>query len=173
MRLNEIKPAPGSNRGHKRVGRGFGCHGKTAGRGHKGQKARSGGFHKVGFEGGQMPLQRRLPKRGFSSHKKGETAEVRLSDLQRITADAIDLAALKAAGVVPHPALRAKVILAGEIKRKVALKGLLVSKGARTAIEAAGGSVELPAPVQPSAQPKGKGGPAGRGPPAPAQAKGS
>jgi large subunit ribosomal protein L15 len=173
MRLNEIKPAPGSNRGHKRVGRGFGCHGKTAGRGHKGQKARSGGFHKVGFEGGQMPLQRRLPKRGFSSHKKGETAEVRLSDLQRITADAIDLAALKAAGVVPHPALRAKVILAGEIKRKVALKGLLVSKGARTAIEAAGGSVELPAPVQPSAQPKGKGGPAGRGTPAPAQAKGS
>jgi large subunit ribosomal protein L15 len=143
MKLNELKPAEGSNREHKRVGRGFGCHGKTAGRGHKGQKARSGGFHKVGFEGGQMPLQRRLPKRGFSSHKKGETAEVRLSDLQRITADAIDLAALKAAGVVPHPALRAKVILAGEIKRKVALKGLLVSKGARTAIEAAGGSIEV------------------------------
>lgn len=173
MRLNDIKPAPGSNRGRKRVGRGFGCHGKTAGRGHKGQKSRSGGYHKVGFEGGQMPLQRRVPKRGFNSHKKGETAEVRLSDLQAITADAIDLAVLKSAGVVPGPALRAKVILAGEIKRKVALKGLLVSKGARTAIEAAGGSVELPAPAQPSAQPKGKDGPAGRGKPAPAQAKGS
>ena len=173
MRLNDIKPAPGSNRGRKRVGRGFGCHGKTAGRGHKGQKSRSGGYHKVGFEGGQMPLQRRVPKRGFNSHKKGETAEVRLSDLQAITADAIDLAVLKSAGVVPGPALRAKVILAGEIKRKVALKGLLVSKGARTAIEAAGGSVELPAPGQPSAQPKGKDGPAGRGKPAPAQGKGS
>ena len=156
MRLNEIKPAPGSNRGHKRVGRGFGCHGKTAGRGHKGQKARSGGFHKVGFEGGQMPLQRRLPKRGFVSHKKDETAEVRLSDLQGIKADTIDLAVLKSAGVVSHPALRAKVILAGEIKRKVLLRGLLVSKGARVAIEAAGGSVEAPAPAQPSARLKGK-----------------
>ena len=101
MRLNDIKPAPGSNRGRKRVGRGFGCHGKTAGRGHKGQKSRSGGYHKVGFEGGQMQLQRRVPKRGFNSHKKGETAEVRLSDLQAITADAIDLAVLKSAGVVP------------------------------------------------------------------------
>jgi large subunit ribosomal protein L15 len=163
MRLNEIKPAPGSNRGRKRVGRGFGCHGKTAGRGHKGQKSRSGGYHKVGFEGGQMPLQRRVPKRGFNSHKKGETAEVRLSDLQRITADGIDLAVLKSAGVVPGPALRAKVILAGEIKRKVLLKGLLVTKGARAAIEAAGGSVELPAPEQPSAQPKRKGETAGAG----------
>ena len=171
MRLNEIKPAPGSNREHKRVGRGFGCHGKTAGRGHKGQKARSGGYHKVGFEGGQMPLQRRLPKRGFNSHKKGETAEVRLSDIQAIAADAIDLATLKAAGVVPQPALRAKVIVAGEIKRKVALKGLLVSKGARAAIEAAGGSVELPAPAQPTAAPKGKG-EAGSGKPAAERAKG-
>ena len=171
MRLNEIKPAPGSNREHKRVGRGFGCHGKTAGRGHKGQKARSGGYHKVGFEGGQMPLQPRLPKRGFNSHKKNETAEVRLSDLQAVVDESIDLAALKAAGVVPQPALRAKVILTGEIKRKVALKGVLVSKGARAAIEAAGGSVELPSPVQPVAAPKGKGDAAG-GKPARERAKG-
>jgi large subunit ribosomal protein L15 len=149
VKLNDIKPAPGSNRGHKRVGRGIGCHGKTAGRGHKGQKERSGGFHKVGFEGGQMPLQRRLPKRGFVSHKKDETAEVRLSDIQGIKSDTIDLAVLKSEGVVPHPALRAKVILAGEIKRKVALKGLLVSKGARAAIEAAGGSVEAPVAAEP------------------------
>jgi len=148
MKLNEIKPAPGSTHYKKRVGRGFGSHGKTAGRGHKGQKARSGGFHKIGFEGGQMPLQRRLPKRGFTSHKKDETAEVRLSDLQKIQADTIDLAVLKQAGVVPQPALRAKVILAGELKRKVALKGLAVSKGARAAIEAAGGNVELPALAQ-------------------------
>lgn len=173
MRLNDIKPAPGSSRGKKRVGRGFGCHGKTAGRGHKGQKSRAGGYHKVGFEGGQMPLQRRVPKRGFNSHRKGETAEVRLSDLQRVSAEAIDLAVLKSAGVVPGPALRAKVILAGEIKRKVALKGLLVSKGARAAIEAAGGSVELPTPEQPSAAPKGKDAPAGSGKPAGAQAKGN
>ena len=143
MRLNEIKPAPGSNKSKKRVGRGFGCHGKTAGRGHKGQKSRAGGYHKVGFEGGQMPLQRRLPKRGFVSLRQ-DTAEVRLSDLQKLGVDTIDLAALKAAGVVPSPSNRAKVILAGEIKRKVALKGLLVSKGARAAIEAAGGTVELP-----------------------------
>ena len=145
MRLNEIKPAPGARRGKKRVGRGFGCHGKTAGRGHKGQKSRAGGYHKVGFEGGQMPLQRRLPKRGFVSLSRGDTAEVRLSDLQKLGLDVIDLAALKAAGVVAISYLKAKVILAGEIKRKVALKGLLVSKGARSAIEAAGGSVELPA----------------------------
>ena len=167
MKLNEIKPAPGSNREHKRVGRGFGCHGKTAGRGHKGQKSRSGGYHKVGFEGGQMPLQRRVPKRGFNSHKKDETAEVRLSDLQRISDDAIDLAVLKSTGVVPQLALRAKVILAGSIKRRVALKGLLVSKGARAAIEAAGGSVEAPAPAQKPVAPKGKGGPAAGAKPAP------
>jgi len=170
MRLNEIKPAPGSNRGKKRVGRGFGCHGKTAGRGHKGQKSRSGGYHKVGFEGGQMPLQRRVPKRGFNSHKKNETAEVRLSDLQRISDDTIDLAVLKSTGVVPQLALRAKVFLAGEIKRKVALKGLLVTKGARAAIEAAGGSVEAPAPAQPPVAPKGKGGPAAGAKPAPGEA---
>jgi large subunit ribosomal protein L15 len=145
MRLNEIKPAAGARRGKKRVGRGFACHGKTAGRGHKGQKSRSGGFHKVGFEGGQMPLQRRLPKRGFNSLHRDSTAEVRLSDLQKMSAETIDLAALKEAGVVPAVIGRAKVILAGEIKRRIALKGLLVSRGARAAIEAAGGSVELPA----------------------------
>jgi large subunit ribosomal protein L15 len=146
MQLNNVKPAAGAKHSKKRVGRGIGSGlGKTAGRGHKGQKARAGGFHKVGFEGGQMPLQRRLPKRGFFSLKKGDTAEVRLNDLAQVEGDVIDLAALKAAGVVPHLALRAKVILAGEIQRKVALKGIGVSKGARAAIEAAGGSVEAPA----------------------------
>ena len=146
MQLNKMKPAAGSKHSKKRVGRGIGCGlGKTAGRGHKGQKARSGGFHKVGFEGGQMPLQRRLPKRGFMSLTATDTAEVRLGDLRKVAGDVIDLAALNAAGVVPHLALRAKVILAGEIQRKVALKGLLVSKGARAAVEAAGGSIEDPA----------------------------
>jgi large subunit ribosomal protein L15 len=146
MQLNKMKPAAGSKHSKKRVGRGIGCGlGKTAGRGHKGQKARAGGFHKVGFEGGQMPLQRRLPKRGFMSLTATDTAEVRLGDLQKVEGDLIDLAALKAAGVVPHLALRAKVILAGEIQRKVTLKGLGVSKGARAAVEAAGGSIELPA----------------------------
>ena len=144
MRLNAIKPATGSKHSRKRVGRGFGCHGKTAGRGHKGQKSRAGGFHKVGFEGGQMPLQRRLPKRGFVSLHRDDTVEVRLSDLQKMSVDAIDLAALKQAGVVPGTTLRVKVIRSGEISRRVALKGLPVSKGARAAIEAAGGSVELP-----------------------------
>jgi len=146
MQLNNVKPAAGSKHSKKRVGRGIGSGlGKTAGRGHKGQKARAGGFHKVGFEGGQMPLQRRLPKRGFVSLKKGDTAEVRLNDLQKMETEVIDLAALKAAGIVPHLALKAKVIRAGAIERKVALKGLLISKGAREAIEAAGGSVEAPA----------------------------
>jgi large subunit ribosomal protein L15 len=145
MQLNKVKPAAGAKHSKKRVGRGIGCGlGKTAGRGHKGQKARAGGFHKVGFEGGQMPLQRRLPKRGFISLTKSDTAEVRLSELQKVEGDVIDLVALKAAGVVPHLALRAKVILSGEITRKVALKGVAISKGARAAIEAAGGSVELP-----------------------------
>src|SRR5262245_26054094 len=175
MRLNEIKPARGSKHYKKRVGRGIGSGtGKTAGRGHKGQKERSGGYHKVGFEGGQMPLQRRLPKRGFNSHLRDETAEVRLSDLQRMSADVIDLAALKSAGVVAQPALRAKVILAGEIKRKVQLKGLLVSKGARAAIEAAGGDVEAP-PPQPPAKAPSKGKPeagAGKSGDAPAEAAG-
>jgi large subunit ribosomal protein L15 len=149
MQLNNVKPAAGSKHAKRRVGRGIGSGlGKTAGRGHKGQKARTGGYHKVGFEGGQMPLQRRLPKRGFFSLKKGDTAEVRLNDLQKLEADVIDLAALKAAGVVPHIALKAKVIRAGEIQRKIALKGIATSKGAREAIEAAGGSVEAP-PEQP------------------------
>ena len=146
MRLNQIKPAAGSRRDRKRVGRGIGCGlGKTAGRGHKGQKARAGGFHKIGFEGGQMPLQRRLPKRGFVSLGRNDTAEVRLSDLEKMKEETIDLAALKAAGVVPQLALGAKVIRSGDIKRKVALKGIAVSQGARAAIEGAGGSVEAPA----------------------------
>src|SRR5690349_1565747 len=114
MQLNTVKPAAGSKHSKKRVGRGIGSGlGKTAGRGHKGQKARAGGFHKVGFEGGQMPLQRRLPKRGFVSLKKGDTAEVRLNDLQKMDVEVVDLAALKAAGIVPHIALKAKVIRAG------------------------------------------------------------
>jgi large subunit ribosomal protein L15 len=160
MRLNAIKPAAGSKHYKKRPGRGIGSGlGKTSGRGHKGQKSRAGGFHKLGFEGGQMPLQRRVPKRGFVSHLRNDTAEVRLSDLRKVAAEVIDLAALKEAGVVPERALRAKVILAGELKRKVALKGLLVSKGARAAIEAAGGNVEAPAPAQPAGRlkPKAKG----------------
>jgi large subunit ribosomal protein L15 len=146
MKLNKIKPAAGAKHSKKRVGRGIGCGlGKTAGRGHKGQKARAGGFHKVGFEGGQMPLHRRLPKRGFQSLTAGDTAEVRLDTLQKIEADIIDVATLKKAGVVPRLATRVKVILAGEIQRKVALKGVLATKGARAAIEKAGGSVEQPA----------------------------
>ena len=143
MRLNQIKPAAGSKHAKKRVGRGIGSgSGKTAGRGHKGQKARSGGFHKVGFEGGQMPLHRRLPKRGFVSLTRGDTVEVRLSSLDKLPVEDIDMLVLKQAGVVPNAALAAKVILNGEIKRKVTLRGLLVTKGARAAIEKAGGSVE-------------------------------
>jgi large subunit ribosomal protein L15 len=142
MQLNTIKAALGAKHAKRRVGRGIGSGlGKTGGRGHKGQKSRSGGFHKVGFEGGQMPLQRRLPKRGFISLTKGDTAEVRLSDLEKMPVDAIDLLALKQAGVVRAGALSAKVFLCGEIKRAVKLQGLLVTKGARAAIEAAGGSV--------------------------------
>jgi len=142
MKLNELKPAAGSTHARKRVGRGIGSGlGKTAGRGHKGQKSRSGGFHKVGFEGGQMPLQRRLPKRGFRSMSAGDTAEVRLSDLERIGGGDVDLLALKAAGVVPQLALGAKVILSGAITRAVNLKGVGATKGAKAAIEAAGGSV--------------------------------
>lgn len=144
MQLNKMKPAAGAKHTKKRVGRGIGCgSGKTAGRGHKGQSSRAGGFHKVGFEGGQMPLQRRLPKRGFVSPLDGDTAEVLTSDLQGMKADIIDLTALKAEGVVSRLAQRAKVILSGEIKRKVSLKGVGISKGARAAVEAAGGSVEL------------------------------
>jgi large subunit ribosomal protein L15 len=142
MRLNDIKPAEGSKHPRKRVGRGIGSGlGKTAGRGHKGQKSRSGGFHKVGFEGGQMPLQRRLPKRGFKSLAAGTCGEVRLTDLEQMQGDEIDLLSLKAAGIVSHLSLSAKVILSGAIIRKVSLKGIGVSKGAKAAIEAAGGSV--------------------------------
>jgi large subunit ribosomal protein L15 len=142
VQLNQIQPAEGSKHSKRRVGRGIGCGlGKTCGRGHKGQKSRSGGFHKVGFEGGQMPLQRRLPKRGFVSLTRNDTAQVRLSDLENMPVDTIDLLALKQAGVVPAIALGAKVILAGEIKRAVKLQGLLLTKGARAAVEAAGGSI--------------------------------
>jgi large subunit ribosomal protein L15 len=142
MRLNTIKPAEGSKKPRRRVGRGIGSGlGKTAGRGHKGQKSRSGGFHKVGFEGGQMPLQRRLPKRGFVSLAKNDTAEVRLSDLARLPLADVDLLALKAAGVVPGLAKAAKVILSGKLDKAVKLTGVAVTKGARAAIEAAGGSV--------------------------------
>ena len=142
MQLNKIKPADGATHSKRRVGRGIGSGlGKTAGRGHKGQKSRSGGFHKVGFEGGQMPLQRRLPKRGFVSLTRNDTAQVRLSDLEKMPVDTIDLLALKQAGVVSARALSAKVVLAGEIKRAVKLQGLLLTKGARAAVEAAGGSI--------------------------------
>jgi large subunit ribosomal protein L15 len=151
MQLNTIKPAAGANRARRRVGRGIGSGlGKTAGRGHKGQKSRSGGFHKVGFEGGQMPLQRRLPKRGFNSLARGLAAEVRLSDLQRMTSTEVDLKALKDAGVVPEATEAVKVILSGKLERQVNLSGLRVTKGAKVAIEAAGGSiaaVEVKAPV--------------------------
>lgn len=141
MELNDIKPSEGSKHSKRRVGRGIGSGlGKTAGRGHKGQKSRSGGFHKVGFEGGQMPLQRRLPKRGFVSLTRNDTAEVRLSDLQALPVDTIDLLALKQAGIVPAIALGAKVILCGELTRAVTLQGLTATKGARAAVEAAGGS---------------------------------
>ncbi len=140
MELNTIKPAAGAKRPRRRVGRGIGSGlGKTAGRGHKGQKSRSGGFHKVGFEGGQMPLQRRLPKRGFASHRHSE--EVRLSDLATVSSDQIDIAALKAKGLVSIRALQVKVILSGELSRKINTIGLSVTKGARAAIEAAGGTV--------------------------------
>ncbi|MEO8977462.1 MAG: 50S ribosomal protein L15 [Casimicrobiaceae bacterium] len=142
MRLNTIKPAEGSKKPRRRVGRGIGSGlGKTAGRGHKGQKSRSGGFHKVGFEGGQMPFQRRLPKRGFVSLTKKDTAEVRLSELSRLPVTDIDLGALKSAGIVPASAKQAKVILNGKLDRAVKLTGVLATKGAKAAIEAAGGSV--------------------------------
>jgi large subunit ribosomal protein L15 len=143
MRLNTLKPAAGSKRPRRRVGRGIGSGlGKTAGRGHKGQKARTGGFHKVGFEGGQMPLQRRLPKRGFKSLSVGSTEQVRLSSLGGVEAEVIDILVLKQAGIVSATAVTAKVILKGQITRPLRLKGVLVTKGARTAIEAAGGTIE-------------------------------
>ena len=142
MELNTLKPAEGSKKSRRRVGRGIGSGlGKTAGRGHKGQKSRAGGYHKVGFEGGQMPLQRRLPKRGFVSLSRDDTAEVRLSDLARLPVAEVDLLALKAAGVVPAIAKSAKVIKSGKLDKAVKLTGIGVTKGAKAAIEAAGGSV--------------------------------
>lgn len=159
MFLNDIKPAPGSRKSRRRVGRGIGSgFGKTAGRGHKGQKARSGGYHKVGFEGGQMPLQRRLPKRGFTPLTRDTFAEIRLSDLERMKADTIDLAALKAEGVISRLKTEAKVVLSGKLTRKVTVKDMGVTKGARAAIEAAGGAIvdnrPKPEPKQP--EPKAK-----------------
>lgn len=142
MRLNNLKPAEGAKHASKRPGRGIGSGlGKTGGRGHKGQKSRAGGFHKVGFEGGQMPLQRRLPKRGFVSLTAGRNAEVRLSELDKLPVDDIDLLTLMQAGVIPSDSLSAKVILSGKLTRKVNLKGIGATKGAREAILAAGGSV--------------------------------
>jgi large subunit ribosomal protein L15 len=143
MRLNSIKPGPGSRRPRLRVGRGASAgQGKTCGRGVKGQRARKGGYHKVGFEGGQMPLQRRLPKVGFRSAMKAQRAEVRLHELALVEAPIIDLAALKGAGIVPAMAERAKVIASGELKKAVTLKGVGATKGARAAIAAAGGRIE-------------------------------
>jgi len=143
MRLNDIKPVAGSRRARLRVGRGASAgQGKTCGRGVKGQRARKGGYHKVGFEGGQMPLQRRMPKVGFRSKIKVTRAEVRLHELALIEAEVIDLAALKQAGIVPMGAAQAKVVLSGELKKAVTLKGLGATKGARAAITAAGGKFE-------------------------------
>jgi len=142
MELNNIQPAAGAKHAKRRVGRGIGSGlGKTAGRGHKGQKSRSGGFHKVGFEGGQMPLQRRLPKRGFKSLATPFKAEVRLSDLENLPVTEIDVLALKQAGIVHELARSVRVILSGSISKKVTLTGLAVTKGAKAAIEAAGGTV--------------------------------
>jgi len=142
MRLNNLKPASGSKSARHRVGRGIGSGwGKTAGRGHKGQKARAGGFHKVGFEGGQMPLHRRLPKRGFTSLSRRYVEVVRLGELQKLGADEVDLMVLKQAGVVSALAIDARVIKSGELSRKVSVRGIGVTKGAKAAIEAAGGTV--------------------------------
>ena len=142
MKLNTVEPAEGSRPAKKRLGRGIGSgFGKTCGRGHKGQKSRAGGFHKVGFEGGQMPLQRRLPKRGFKSLTNAFNVEVRLSELNSLPLEEVDLSTLKQANLITQHALSAKVVLSGEITRKVVLRGVGATVGARTAIEAAGGSV--------------------------------
>jgi large subunit ribosomal protein L15 len=143
MRLNTLKPAEGSKSTAKRVGRGIGSGlGKTAGRGHKGQKSRAGGFHKVGFEGGQMPLQRRLPKVGFNSVKAKVTAEVTLSELAKVEAEVVDMNALYAADILPRTKTRAKIIMSGEITKAVTVQGIKATKSAKAAIEAAGGKVE-------------------------------
>ena len=142
MQLNSIKPADGSQKDRRRVGRGIGSGlGKTAGRGHKGQKSRAGGYHKVGFEGGQMPMQRRLPKRGFKSHALQYTAQITLADLQKLALPEVDLLALKQAGLVADRIKTVKVIKSGELSAKVVLKGVGATAGAKAAIEAAGGSV--------------------------------
>jgi large subunit ribosomal protein L15 len=142
MKLNTISPAAGSTHSSKRPGRGIGSGlGKTGGRGHKGQKSRAGGFHKVGFEGGQMPMARRLPKRGFISLSRQFKHEVRLGDLDALPVDMVDMLVLKQAGLIPEMSRSAKIILAGELKRAISLSGLLVTKGAKAAIEAVGGSV--------------------------------
>ena len=143
MRLNDLKPAEGARKEGKRVGRGIGSgSGKTCGRGHKGQKSRSGGYHKVGFEGGQMPLQRRVPKVGFSSRVGRVTDEIRLHELNGLDVDVVDLAALKAANLVRKDVQHVKVMASGKIDKAVSLKGIRVTKGAREAIEAAGGKIE-------------------------------
>jgi large subunit ribosomal protein L15 len=142
MRLNSIKAPAGARSPRHRVGRGIGSGwGKTAGRGHKGQRARAGGYHKIGFEGGQMPLHRRLPKRGFKSRSRAFVVTIRLGDLERLKSETIDLAALKEAGLAPGLALAARIVRTGEIKRRITVKGVGVTAGARAAIEAAGGSV--------------------------------
>jgi len=158
MRLNNLKPAAGSKGARHRVGRGIGSGwGKTAGRGHKGQKARAGGFHKVGFEGGQMPLHRRLPKRGFTSLSRRYVEVVRLHELQKLGADEVDLMVLKQAGVVSALAVDARVIKSGELSRKISVRGIGVTKGAQAAIEAAGGTViETPKPSAEKAAVKAK-----------------
>jgi large subunit ribosomal protein L15 len=143
MRLNTLKPAPGAKRSRLRVGRGASAgQGKTSGRGVKGQRARKGGYHKIGFEGGQTPLDRRLPKFGFRSQMKMTRAEVRLSELAKVQGSVVDLEALKKANIIPMFAERAKIVLSGEITKAVTLKGVLATKGARAAIEAAGGTIE-------------------------------
>ena len=143
MYLNTLKPAEGARKNRKRVGRGIGCgSGKTCGRGHKGQRSRSGGYHKVGFEGGQMPLQRRVPKFGFQSRKAEKTAEIRLSELKKIEGDVVDMAALLAADIIHGGIERAKIILSGEVEKSVTVRGIRVTKGAKAAIEAAGGKIE-------------------------------
>ncbi len=142
MQLNDLSPAQGSKHAAHRVGRGAGSGwGKTAGRGHKGQKSRAGGFHKIGFEGGQMPLHRRLPKRGFTSKLKAKVGQVSLAALEKLALEEVDIAALKAAGCVPAGVLTVRVFASGKLTRKVALKGIVATKGAKAAIEAAGGSV--------------------------------
>lgn len=144
MRLNSIKPAAGAKHSKRRVGRGIGCtKGKTCGRGHKGQHSRSGGYHKVGFEGGQMPLQRRVPKFGFTSRKAMVTAEVRLNELSQVEGNVVDIDSLLKANVISSNIKRAKIILSGDVDRAVTVKGIAVTKGAKAAIEAKGGTVEV------------------------------